>query len=201
MTNVRTACGFVFAVAWAVAALHPVYPRAFWLENLPFLVALPALFAVRRTLSDRAWVQLTLFGLLHLYGAHYTYANTPVGAFLRDAFALQRNHYDRLVHFAFGLLVVRPIADLLPQRTLRRERLVAFAGVSALSLLYEQLEWATMLVADPSAGAAFLGAQGDPWDAQEDTACASLGALVAIAIEVVSPSSPRPRRTPSSSGG
>lgn len=183
MTNVRTTCGVAFAVAWILAALHPAYPRAFWLENLPFLAALPGLFLLRRSLSDRAWVQLTLFLLLHLYGAHYTYANTPLGFVLRDALSLTRNHYDRVVHFAFGLLVLRPLAEVLPQPSRIRGALVAFAGVSALSLLYEQLEWATMLVADPSAGAAFLGAQGDLWDAQEDTACASLGALLAIAID------------------
>jgi len=177
-------CAAVFLAAWTVAAIEPRFPRAWLLENLPLLPALPFLFVLyrRRRLSDRAWVQVTAFLLLHVYGAHYTYANTPIGFWLQSSLELHRNHYDRFVHFAFGLLLVQPLRELLPQPTVRRELFVAAAMIGTLSLAYEQLEWITAVLSDPAAGAAFLGAQGDAWDAQKDATCATLGSLVAVVI-------------------
>lgn len=182
---VRSACLLVFLVGCARAAIEPHYPRAFGLEMLPLLAALPFFgwLWLHDKLSDRAWLQLTAFLLLHLYGAHSTYANTEVGFWLRDALGLSRNHYDRIVHFSFGLLMVRPLCELLPQPSLGRELLVALAFVGAMSVAYEQIEWITAVLSDPTAGVAFLGAQGDEWDAQKDVSCATLGSLVAAVVE------------------
>lgn len=173
----------IVLVAWTIGAISPRYPRAWLLENLPLFAALPFLWALRGRLSDRAWIQIAAFLVLHVYGAHYTYANTPIGFWVQGAFELSRNHYDRFVHFAFGLLTVRPFRELLPQPTLRRELLVAVVFVSASSLTYEQIEWVTALFSDPAAGVAFLGAQGDVWDAQKDTTCATAGSLLGALLE------------------
>jgi putative membrane protein len=159
------------------------------LENMLTFVAVPVAVATypRFRFSDRSYVLMTIFLILHTTGSHYTYAEVPAGFWARDAFGLSRNHYDRLVHFAFGLLMLRPMREL----GFRNARgLGAFAifyfsaaGVGLWSLLYEVLEWIVAAVADPAAGTAYLGTQGDEWDAQKDMGLAILGAMLAAAYD------------------
>lgn len=181
-------CAATFVLAWTLAAIEPRFPRAWMLENLPVFAAVPLALLAHRSgrLSDRAWMQVTAFMLLHVYGSHYTYANTPLGFHLRDALHLSRNHYDRIAHFAFGLLFLRPMRELLGLPGSRARALVVSVGmIGAASLLYEQLEWITATIADPAAGIAFLGVQGDVWDAQKDATCASVGSIVAVGVELL----------------
>ena len=128
-----------------------------------------------------------MFLILHTIGSHYTYSEVPAGDWLRDAFGLTRNHYDRLVHFAFGLLMLRPLRELTMPHADAKGRLLAtwlsVAQVLACSVVYELIEWGTAAIVDPAAGTAFLGTQGDPWDAQKDMACATAGALLAVLPE------------------
>lgn len=186
---VATLCFATFAIFFAIAAVRPLYPRAWLLEHVPTALAVPLMvYLVRkRVLSDRSLVQITLFGLLHLYGAHYTYANTPLGFALRDALDLSRNHYDRIVHFASGVLLLRPFRELAfpddHRSTTARELAISVCIIGAVALAYEQLEWLTAIMVDPAAGTAFLGTQGDEWDAQKDATAATLGALLALPFE------------------
>lgn len=187
----RTAvvCFVVFAIAWTALAIDPHYRDAWLLENLLIFAAIPALVLTRRRFrfSDRAYVQMTAFLLLHAIGSHYTYSEVPVGAWARDALDLSRNHYDRVVHFAFGLLFLRPLLEL----SIGRARglgpyaiaWIGLAGIAALSTAYELLEWLAAIAVAPDAGTAFLGTQGDVWDAQKDTALACGGAIVALWFE------------------
>ncbi len=179
----------MFGVVWILCAIRP-YNRADWaLENLLTLVAVPAaVFTYRRfRFSDQSYVQATLFLILHTIGSHYTYAEVPAGDWVRDAFGLTRNHYDRLVHFLFGLLMLRPAREL----TLRRARslgpvtlfYLSFASIAWWGAAYEMVEWLVARVADPAAGTAYLGTQGDVWDAQKDMALACVGALIAAAVD------------------
>ena len=122
---------------------------------------------------------------LHAIGAHYTYAEVPAGFWLKDALHLSRNHFDRLVHFSFGLLLGYPIREVLIRaagvRT-PRGSLLAVMVVQACSDFFEMLEsWAAQLVS-PELGAAYLGTQGDVWDAQKDMTAAFLGAIVAMGL-------------------
>ncbi len=187
--HVRTACLTVFAAVWLALAIAPVYRADWLLENLLTFAAVPAwLWAARRVrISDRAWIQATAFVLLHTVGSHYTYSEVPIGFWARDALGLTRNHFDRLVHFAFGLLMLRPARELLAgPRDAARPFAMAYLDVGAVllwSALYEILEAVVARVADPAAGTAYLGTQGDIWDAQKDMACAALGALLAAVIE------------------
>jgi putative membrane protein len=120
-------------------------------------------------------------------GAHYTYSEVPLGAWASEALGLSRNHYDRFVHFAFGVLLLRPVRELAfpderdPGRL--RALVLSVAGVTALSVGYEIVEWLTAAVVDPQAGTAFLGTQGDEWDAQKDMSLAAGGAVLAAAFE------------------
>ena len=179
----------MFALAWLALAIAPWSRPAWVLENVLTAVVVPlAIVSFRRfRFSDRAYVQATLFLLLHTVGSHYTYSLTPAGDWVRDALGLSRNHYDRLVHFSFGLLMLRPGRELAvrPPASLpwRRQLGLAVALIAALSAIYEIIEWLTAIVADPAAGTAFLGTQGDEWDAQKDATCVVAGALLGAAIE------------------
>ena len=183
------ACLAIFVVAWTALAIAPRH-RADWvLENLPTFIGVPiAVVGYRRfRFSDRAYVQATIFLLLHTIGSHYTYSEVPVGEWIRDLLGLARNHYDRVVHFAFGVLMLRPVRELGFRSRAAPGRFAVLyfsaAGVACWSLVYEVVEWLVASVADPAAGTAYLGTQGDLWDTQKDMALALCGAVVAALIE------------------
>ncbi len=188
-SRIARTCLAVFTIVWAALAIAPEYPDAWLLENLLIFAAVPTLVVTRThfRFSDRAYVQMTIFLLLHAVGSHYTYSEVPIGMWARDSLDLSRNHYDRLVHFSFGLLFMRPLLELSvgSARGLGRVAIawIGVAGIAALSTGYELLEWVTAIVVDPGAGTAFLGTQGDVWDAQKDTALACAGAFVALFLE------------------
>jgi putative membrane protein len=184
----RTRWGIVAAYAAVVVAsgVGARSPSAWWLENLVvFAAAGGVALAWRRfVFSNPSLALLAVFGALHAYGAHYTYSETPFGDVLRDGFGLDRNPYDRLVHFAFGLLVTYPLRELALRVLHARGAwswLLPLAGALAISAGYELVEsWAARIVA-PELGTAFLGTQGDEWDAQKDMGAALAGALCALA--------------------
>lgn len=185
----RVRWGIVAAYAAVVVAsgVGARYPADWWLENLVVFAAAGAVaLAWRRfVFSNLSLALLAAFGALHAYGAHYTYSETPFGDALRDALGLARNPYDRLVHFAFGLLVTYPLRELALRVLHARGAwrwLLPLAGALAISASYELLEsWAARLAA-PELGTAFLGTQGDEWDAQKDMGAALAGALCALAV-------------------
>lgn len=174
---------------WVGLAIAPSYRADWFLENLLTFAVVPlAVVTFRRfRFSDQAYVQATIFLILHTIGSHYTYSEVPVGDWVRSAFELGRNHYDRFVHFAFGLLMLRPTREL----ALRRPRAIgrwtlaylSIAATSFWSLLYEIIEWIVASIADPAAGTAYLGTQGDIWDAQKDMALAGAGAILASIVD------------------
>jgi putative membrane protein len=163
------------------------YPADWWLENLAvFVAAAGVALAWRRgfVFSDRSLALLALFGALHAYGAHYTYSETPLGNALRDALGLARNPYDRIVHFAFGLLLAIPLRELARRAVGARgawSTVLALGGALAISATYELTEsWAARLAA-PELGTAYLGTQGDEWDAQKDMSAALAGVVLTLA--------------------
>ena len=117
-----------------------------------------------------------------MIGGHYTYAEVPLGFWVRDAFGLARNHYDRLGHFAQGFVPAILTREILLRRTpLPRGRWLFFLVTCvclALSACYEFVEWWTALLTGEAA-TAFLGTQGDPWDTQWDMFFALVGAITA----------------------
>jgi putative membrane protein len=122
---------------------------------------------------------------LHVVGSHYTYAEVPFGDVLKDWFNSDRNMYDRLVHFSFGLLLAYPIREVF----MRVAKVKGFWSyyfpidlVLAFSCTYELIEWWSARNVDPAAGLAFLGSQGDVWDAQKDMGIAGLGSIIAMLV-------------------
>ena len=174
-------------VLWAITAINPLYPRDWLLENLLVFISCTVLIISfnRFQFSNLSYGLFTLFLSLHLVGAHYTYAETPIGFWFQDWFGWERNHYDRLVHFAFGLLIAYPIRELLLRCSRTGEAWASASAVSyivMLSAVYEIIEAIVAVIVNPELGAAYLGTQGDEWDAQKDTALALIGAIIAIAV-------------------
>ena len=138
----------------------------------------------RFVFSNFSCLAILLFLALHAVGAHYTYSETPIGEWAQRTWGWRRNHYDRFVHFAFGLLLVYPLREI-ALRVLRPRPLwswlLPFLAVLALSSCYELIEAWVAWVVSPELGIAYLGAQGDEWDAQRDMTAAFAGALLAWA--------------------
>jgi putative membrane protein len=184
-------------VLWVVTAIGPFNRRDWLLENLlVFLYGFLLVISYRRfAFSTLSYGLFTVFLSLHLIGAHYTYAETPFGFWLQDLLDLQRNHYDRIVHFSFGLLIAYPFRELLLRAVgVRRSwsYLLAVTVVLAFSNFYEIIEAIVAEIVSPELGSAYLGTQGDVWDAQKDAFVAFLGAVMAMAITLLAPRSPQP---------
>jgi putative membrane protein len=174
---------FVAVLAWS--AVHPHDYFTWALEIFPALIALGVLVLTypRFQFTTFVYLLITIHACILFVGGHYTYAEVPLGNWVRDYFHQARNDYDRLGHFAQGFvpaLVAREV--LLRRKIVLRRGWLFFIVISmslAISAAYELLEW-RVAVATGSAADAFLGTQGDPWDTQEDMATALAGALVAL---------------------
>lgn len=172
---------------WLVTAIEPFNRRDWFLENLLvfFYGGLLTVTWRRFRFSVLSYLLFTVFMSLHLIGAHYTYAEVPFGFWLQDVLDLARNHYDRLVHFAFGLLIAYPLREWLLRVTgVRRgwSYFMTVALVLAFSGFYEVMEGVVAMIVSPELGAAYLGTQGDEWDAHHDMFLALSGAVTAMVV-------------------
>ncbi|WP_397608108.1 DUF2238 domain-containing protein [Silanimonas sp.] len=181
-----------YGVVWGALAIAPKHRADWWLENVLVFVAIPLLVwsSSRLRLRNVSYVALFVFFVFHAIGSHYTYSEVPVDAWCQAwlgfspdaAFGFERNHYDRLVHFLYGLLAIPAALDIVDARapTTRLWRwLLAVGFVTSHSLLYELIEWGAAVVFGGDLRMAFLGTQGDIWDAQKDMALALLGSVIA----------------------
>ena len=177
----------VFTVLSLASLYDPPAGRFSWfLELVPAIGGIAVLaFSYRKFPMSRIiyWC-VFVHALILLYGGHYTYAETPLGNWAKDAFDLSRNHYDRIGHFALGFFPALIIREVLLRKTpLQRGGWLAFLILSvvlAIAAFWELLEWWVTLIVAGDVGTAFLGSQGDVWDAQWDM----LLALVAAAISL-----------------
>jgi putative membrane protein len=135
----------------------------------------------RFPLSTLSYVLITLYLTLHTIGVHYTYAKVPFGIWLEQLFDLHRNHFDRIVHFCFGLLLTYPLFEIFGRLEGARGWLLYYLPVVTIlsaSGVWEILESWVARIARPELGLAVLGSQGDIWDAQKDMAAAMYGAIL-----------------------
>ena len=185
----------IFAIEWVLLAISP-HDRADWaLENVIVIALVVLLAATYRKfpLSRVSYTLIFLFLMLHEVGAHYTYSRVPydewmIGLFgfsLDQALGFERNHFDRFVHFCYGLLFAYPIREVF----IRIADVKGFWGyflpldvTMSTSMIYELVEWGAARLLGGDLGMAYLGTQGDVWDAHMDMALASLGALIAMSV-------------------
>jgi putative membrane protein len=186
------------ASATVLSWIRAPYPDQMLLQHIPtaaVLIAWP-LLGRRFPVTNAAATCLAAFMLLHVVAARYIYSYVPYDQWTRQlfgfeltrAFGFRRNHFDRLVHFSFGALWVRPTWEICVRyfRVPRRfAYYTAFEFVLAFSLLYELVEWGLSMALAPQAANAYNGQQGDPWDAQKDMSFALAGALLALLILIL----------------
>jgi putative membrane protein len=179
---------FIWYVALSVWMAQAPADRQFWL----LASILPALFvatlvATHRTfpLSQASYALITVFLTLHTIGVHYTYADVPVGTWLQQALHLNRNHFDRIVHFSFGFLLAYPLEEWFRLTGGVRGWLTYYLPVMTvlgLSGLWEIIESWVAGAVHPELGLTYLGSQGDIWDAQKDMAVALYGAVLCMML-------------------
>lgn len=185
----------LLVIEFVVCAIAPQDRKDWLLENVLVVLFVGAMYGSYRKLmlSRISYLLIFLFLSLHLVGAHYTYAQVPydrwfeslTGRTFNSLVGWERNNFDRVVHFAYGLLLAYPIREVF-QRILR---LRGFWGyffpldvTMSTSMLYELIEWGAAAMFGGDLGQAYLGTQGDVWDSHKDMAFASLGALIAMLI-------------------
>jgi putative membrane protein len=182
-----------FGAFWTALAIAPSYRQDWLLENVLVFVAVPLLVATSRTLrfSNLAYTCMFVFFVLHTIGAHFTYSEVPWREWLQlqdagtESALAGRNNYDRFVHFCYGLLMFPAVWELFaartsPQRVWRYVMPVSF--LMAHSVVYELIEWGAAVLFGGDLGVAYLGTQGDEWDAQKDMALATAGILAGLLL-------------------
>jgi putative membrane protein len=177
----------LYAAFWTALAIRPLDRGDWFLENLLVFTIVIVLGATYRKFqfSNGSYLLLSIFLALHTIGAHYTYAKVPVGFWMEDLLHLNRNHFDRVIHLAFGFLVFYPMRELLVRSAGARgswASWLAVAAIFALSSFFEILEAIIAMIVHPELGDAYLGTQGDIWDAQKDMACALIAAVVSAIL-------------------
>jgi putative membrane protein len=178
-----------YVVFWSALAVSPIDWHDWILSSVIPATVVGGLVVGRRRLplSVTSYLLVGAFITMHTIGAHYTYARVPLGDWLSPFLGDARNDYDRIVHFAFGLLLAAPLREAFARLTSARGPLLSYLPVVTivgLSGLWEILESWVARIVSPELGAAYLGAQGDPWDAQKDMAAALYGALLWLALSV-----------------
>jgi putative membrane protein len=177
----------IFLSVWGSTLVGTSDINNWILENVLVFIFLGFLiFAYKKyQFSDLAYLLVCIYLCLHVYGSKYTYAENPFGYWLKDVFSMERNHYDRIVHFSFGFLLAYPMREMF-LKWLKFPVWVAWVLPIEITLsisgFYELIEWAVADVFFPAQGAAYLGTQGDVWDAQKDIFLATLGAVMATTI-------------------
>ena len=185
----------IFGIFWLALALRPK-DRTVWLaENVLTVGTVVALLltASRWPLTPLAYGLIVAFLVLHTIGAYFTYVRVPYdetfrllfGTEINKPFGWVRNHYDRLVHFSYGLLIAYPFYEIFERYAQPLPGWSYFFSVMfimATSMIFEVFEWWAAALLSKGAGAAYVGAQGDEWDAQKDMALATLGAILTMAF-------------------
>lgn len=177
----------VFSAVWVSTFVGTTNMSNWIMENvltILFLIYLVIRYK-KHQFSDVSFLLICIYLCLHVYGSKYTYADNPFGYWLKDAFNLSRNHYDRIVHFSFGFLLAYPMRELFLIQ-FKFPKWVSWVLPIEITLsvsgFYELIEWGVADVFFPAQGDAYLGTQGDIWDAQKDIFLAFSGAILATTI-------------------
>ena len=181
----------LLAVEWIFAAIAP-YDRKDWLlENILVILFVPVIWhsVLKAPLSRLSYISLFLFLYLHELGSHYTYAQVPYKEWAASLLGWDlgggRNNFDRLVHFLYGFLFTIPVMEWFARKYSLRGFVKYFLPVNLImstSMIYELIEWLVAELFGGDLGQAYLGTQGDVWDAHKDMALASLGSVLIMGL-------------------
>ena len=177
----------LMGAALLISAYRPERVFDWWLENalvLSFLATL-ILFYNRLPLSDLSYLLIVLYLSFHEWGAHYKYSDVPLGEWMKPWLHTQRNHFDRVSHLCFGLMLSYPMQEWfmrVARVTSRWRYYLPVEATLALSAIYEIMEAGMAGILSPQRGEEFVGMQGDMWDSQKDMFDAGVGSVVAMLI-------------------
>jgi len=175
------------AVVIVVTGYRPERVFDWWLENaaaLTFLAVLGTTYR-RLPLSDLSYLLIFVYLSMHEWGAEYKYSDVPLGEWMKPWLGTTRNHYDRVMHFSYGLLLAYPMQEWFMRVvgvTIRWRYLLPVEMTLSFSACYEMLEAFAASVLTPERGEEFVGMQGDMWDSQKDMLMAGLGAITAMLV-------------------
>jgi len=183
----------VFLIAFGLTCISPPYLTDFLLQHILTVIAIFAIWYSDRFIhfSRFAFFCLLVFLFLHILGARYLYSNVPYdewwktlfGFSIQELYGFQRNHYDRLVHFMYGLLMFFPAREMFDRFWKVKKPWsypLAVETIMATSAVYELMEWGVAVVLSPETAEAYNGQQGDIWDSQKDMLMALSGAVLAM---------------------
>lgn len=176
----------LYLVVFSLCAIEPYDRDVWWAENIPVILVVGAIIWLSRLhrFSNTSYSLMLVFIILHTIGGHYTFERVPF-SFFSDLFGFERNHYDRIAHFSVGFYAYA-IAEVLMVRRLVRTRwivsLFPIFAIVTVAGIYEIIEWQYAMSANPEAGVAVLGSQGDIWDAQKDILADTLGAILVMSL-------------------
>ncbi len=177
----------LYGVLFLGLAFNPVDRTTWLVENLTVWIIVGILVGLYRkgiVFSSLGYVLMFVLIYLHTIGGHYTFALVPFDWF-SDFFGFERNHYDRIAHFSVGFYAYA-IIELMVRNKVTTSRFILYTypvlAIATIAMSYELIEWIYAAVANPEAGIAYLGSQGDIWDAQKDMLADTLGAIVAVVL-------------------
>ncbi|MEI6850099.1 MAG: DUF2238 domain-containing protein, partial [archaeon] len=179
-----------FVMIWIILAFNVTYRDDWLLENyltIPFVLLLLVISKWFK-LSKTSYSLIFIYTTLHIIGSHYTYGDVPFGYWLQNFFHLGRNHYDRIVHFSFGFLLSYPVREIFIRIGKQKGIWALYSPIMlvlGLSCVYELIEWGVALKYGGDLGIAYLGSQGDIWDAQQDMFVAGIGSILAMTITAI----------------
>ena len=192
--NLRTRKTILTAIIVVLSCLtfiDPPYPEQLLLQHSGTLLIL--LFLVIDIIKNKwkfsAFLGISLFTILHIIGARYIYSFVPYNEWMlnltgfdfNEAMEYERNHFDRFVHFSFGILIFPVIFHFAMKKTgfkVMMSVLFAWFAIQTFSLIYEVFEWGLTIFLSGEAATNYNGQQGDIWDPQKDMALAMLGSIL-----------------------
>ena len=180
----------IFAIFWLLLAINPLYRDVWVAENLILVICITYVISnyQRSPFSNTSYWLIFLFCVLQTIGAHYTYAEVPFGFWVADLLEIERNHYDRLVHLAFGFFLVLPFKETITRTikfsSYRSELFLLVLVFFGIGSFYEIVEWLYAIFYEQATETAdsFLGSQGDIWDAEKDMLLNGLGAWLYLLL-------------------
>ena len=160
---------YIFIFIWG--AINPNYRTAWFAESILAIIIIPILVLTYKKFrfSNTSYTLMFIFLILQVIGSHYTYAEVPFGFWLQNMFDFSRNHYDRIVHFMFGLLLYLPTLELYRKLTKNTSKtffnyFITMLVLMGLGAVFEVLEYLYAVFTSPTLSTAYLGTQGDEWD-------------------------------------
>ena len=173
-----------------LAGVHPDKVFDYFLENATAFAFLAVLAVTYRLLplSDLSYLLIFVYLSMHEWGAHYKYSDVPLGEWLKPILHTNRNMYDRVAHFSYGLMCSYPLQEMFVRKAkvdIRWRYVLPVEAILSFSAIYEILEALAANILTPERGEEFVGMQGDMWDSQEDMLMAAIGSVVAMIILAV----------------